>query len=44
MAQPAFPYGRGDTGPRIAAIVDDFLAHPRGAPESKAALPCPADP
>ena len=31
MARPAFPYGDGKAGPRIAAIVDDWLAQKKRA-------------
>ena len=43
MAEPAFPYGRGDAGQRIAAIVEDYLARP-AAERGHTALSCPADP
>jgi len=29
MSRPAFPFGDGNAGPRIAAIIDDWLAHGR---------------
>jgi UDP-N-acetylglucosamine 2-epimerase (non-hydrolysing) len=44
MAEPAFPYGAGDTGLRIAAIIEDYLASPPSAPRAETPLPCPADP
>ena len=44
MAEPAYPYGRGDAGPRIAALIEQFLARPPAERRPAVPLPCPADP
>jgi UDP-N-acetylglucosamine 2-epimerase (non-hydrolysing) len=42
MSTPAFPYGRGDAGSRIAAVVQAFLERPAAERRLASALPVPA--
>ncbi len=44
MAAPTFPYGHGDSGGRIAALIEDYLARPPAERRPERPLPCPADP